>query len=585
MFSSGLGAYLGRVATAFNMEGVAPSLLSTSGLYIWRDIPYFIGGGVDHDKHKLDIFVPSTGFPRPLMPVCLFVHGGSWQRGDRDVLLGLYSNVGILCARAGMMGVVMSYRLAPNVQYSDQVLDVARALVWLRQHAKLYGGAGDRLGLVGHSAGAHLAMMALCDQSYFDQAWQELGGMTQEQPMPETPLANCFVGISGVYDVERLGAQSLGRLLVEPAFGDLASGWVEGSPLFHVRRARAAVDSVRGGCQRDTTSREPPLNALNVASQNPSVSQRHQSLKVSAERSRQCGNEPVPASSTPHSISSISTALLQLPFLAVSSAHAAVSALHATATALFPLLASHGPVKCRGGSPSAYFPTPPRHNPTLLPEASFYATPDSGTPSTSAAATTLGDVQTAAAPIKRRLPPIASEHIAVLLMNAEADWALGSQSDAFARELTTLRTAVQKGVVVQPEPPPRTWLADNQGIGEEGGMESAQGSSVVGSSGSSSSSEDIFTSSALMSGALQNSDEGNDREVQEETTQSGVKEWCNVEALWRHWISEDEARGGVVRRVTLRGRNHVTIATALGQVADPGTGLLERFLGHHMAGR
>ena len=95
-----------------------------AGTYIWRDVPYV---GPDssapaqraptaHDKHCVDVFIPDKPFPRPALPVALFVHGGAWQRGDRQSRLNTYGNVGIACARAGIVGVVMSYRLAPEVR-------------------------------------------------------------------------------------------------------------------------------------------------------------------------------------------------------------------------------------------------------------------------------------------------------------------------------------------------------------------------------------------------------------------------------------------------------------------------------------
>ena len=59
--------------------------------------------------------MPKGSFPRPLAPVVVFVHGGGWVRGDKARLFHLYSNVGIAMAKAGFVGVVMNYRLHPEV--------------------------------------------------------------------------------------------------------------------------------------------------------------------------------------------------------------------------------------------------------------------------------------------------------------------------------------------------------------------------------------------------------------------------------------------------------------------------------------
>lgn len=53
----------------------------------------------------------------------------SWQRGDRRhpaVPDQFYGNVGRAFAANGLVGLVMSYRLAPGVQHPEQVRDVAR---------------------------------------------------------------------------------------------------------------------------------------------------------------------------------------------------------------------------------------------------------------------------------------------------------------------------------------------------------------------------------------------------------------------------------------------------------------------------
>ncbi|CAM9494985.1 unnamed protein product, partial [Ectocarpus fasciculatus] len=93
------------------------------------DVPYYEGGDACDEKHRLDVYIPSAPFPRPLSRTCLFVHGGSWQRGDRRhpaVPDQFYGNVGRAFAAKGLVGLVMSYRLAPEVQHPEQVRDVAR---------------------------------------------------------------------------------------------------------------------------------------------------------------------------------------------------------------------------------------------------------------------------------------------------------------------------------------------------------------------------------------------------------------------------------------------------------------------------
>src|SRR5688500_757131 len=69
------------------------------------DVPY---GG--HERQRLDLFpVESTG-----APVVLFVHGGGFVAGDKQVSQTFYANVGRYFAAHGIVGACMNYRLAPT---------------------------------------------------------------------------------------------------------------------------------------------------------------------------------------------------------------------------------------------------------------------------------------------------------------------------------------------------------------------------------------------------------------------------------------------------------------------------------------
>jgi acetyl esterase/lipase len=108
-----------------------------------------------HERHKLDIYQPEGG---SRMPVVMFVHGGAFIRGARDVNAQIYSNVARYFARKGLLGINVGYRLAPEARYPDGSLDIGAAVAWASAHARDYGGDPERIFLVGHSAGGtHVA--------------------------------------------------------------------------------------------------------------------------------------------------------------------------------------------------------------------------------------------------------------------------------------------------------------------------------------------------------------------------------------------------------------------------------------------
>ncbi|GAA0500375.1 alpha/beta hydrolase [Deinococcus depolymerans] len=123
-------------------QGVLNNVTSTGGLTVQRDVPY----GPDA-RNVLDIYAPGDAKGAP---VVLFIHGGSWQGGDKDG----HKFVGESLARAGYVTGVMSYRLAPRNVYPSYVQDGAQALRLLRDEAARFGGNPDNLFVMGHSAGA-----------------------------------------------------------------------------------------------------------------------------------------------------------------------------------------------------------------------------------------------------------------------------------------------------------------------------------------------------------------------------------------------------------------------------------------------
>lgn len=186
------------------------------------DLDYFTGDGADPVKHKLDLYLPEGEAPAGGWPVFLFVHGGGWASGDRRYIGGTYGNVGRAVARAGIVGVVISYRLAPAVKHPEQVRDVARAIAWTQAHIAEHGGDPARMVIGGHSAGGHLVALVALDPRYL----REVG--------VDPARIRGVAGMSGVYDLRGMTRLQALAPMVTRAFGDDPAGWDEASPITHV---------------------------------------------------------------------------------------------------------------------------------------------------------------------------------------------------------------------------------------------------------------------------------------------------------------------------------------------------------------
>ena len=127
------------------------------------DVPYRTDDDACPEKQRLDLFLPGgSGWP-----MLAFVHGGSLEKGDsaqRLVGHDIYRNIGRFYAARGVGVALINYRLQPDVNWIEQVDDVASAVAWLTPRIEELGGDG-RLFLSGHSAGSWLMSHVALDKA------------------------------------------------------------------------------------------------------------------------------------------------------------------------------------------------------------------------------------------------------------------------------------------------------------------------------------------------------------------------------------------------------------------------------------
>jgi acetyl esterase/lipase len=107
-----------------------------------------------------DVYLPpALSFTPAAAPArcVVFVHGGVWAAGEA----WHYAPLCAALARLGVVTYCVTYTLYPDALVPALVGEVASALAFAMDDAPKRGGDPSRVALVGHSAGAHLALMAL----------------------------------------------------------------------------------------------------------------------------------------------------------------------------------------------------------------------------------------------------------------------------------------------------------------------------------------------------------------------------------------------------------------------------------------
>lgn len=151
--------------------------LTPRGYVRTSDVSY----GEEH-RNQLDVYVPGEG--EGPWPVVVFFHGGRWTFGDKAE----YRFAGQALADSGFVAVLPNYRLYPRNRFPDFLEDAARAVGWVKRNIDSYGGDPGELALMGHSAGAHLALLL-----HMDERWLAAEGVDARALVGT-------VGLAGAYD-------------------------------------------------------------------------------------------------------------------------------------------------------------------------------------------------------------------------------------------------------------------------------------------------------------------------------------------------------------------------------------------------
>jgi acetyl esterase/lipase len=130
---------------------------------------------------RLDVYRPNH---IERAPIVIFIHGGGWNNGDK----AQYRFVGAALAEQGWICASMNYRLYPAVKFPAFVDDAALAIKYVHDHAREFGGDPQKIFVLGHSAGAHIAAMLSLDKRYL----QKVGG--------DTRWLSGVIGLAGPYN-------------------------------------------------------------------------------------------------------------------------------------------------------------------------------------------------------------------------------------------------------------------------------------------------------------------------------------------------------------------------------------------------
>lgn len=178
-------------------------------------------------EKQLNVFLPKK---KGDYPVLLFVHGGSWNSGNKEI----YDFFGSRMARRKVVTVVIDYPLAPEFKVNVMEKAVVQAVHWIQDSIANYGGDPEQIYISGHSAGAHLAALTAMKVSLFPEG---------------TPLRGAILNDPGGLDMDRYLAdsgQTTGKKYIK-AFTEDPQIWKEHSPINFLGETDVPLIIMEGG--------------------------------------------------------------------------------------------------------------------------------------------------------------------------------------------------------------------------------------------------------------------------------------------------------------------------------------------------
>jgi acetyl esterase/lipase len=190
------------------------------------DVPYGPGG----PAHLLDIWRPESPVGNRA-PVLVQIPGGAWtmndKRGQAHAQMARLTDLGWIC-------VAINYRRSPGHSWPAHIVDVKRALAWVRRNIGDYGGDPNFIALTGGSAGGHLcALTALTANEPVLQPGFESADTEVQAAVP-------YYGVYDLTSVDNMHTMMLPfleRVVFKSRFADDPARFESASPIFHVDKS------------------------------------------------------------------------------------------------------------------------------------------------------------------------------------------------------------------------------------------------------------------------------------------------------------------------------------------------------------
>jgi len=203
------------------------------GVVIQQDVAYLEPGR----SEKLDLYLPANRPTNVKSPAVVIIHGGGWRTGDKAAAREF--NIGTNLAKAGYVCASVNYTLEFGNCWPTDLWDCKNAVRFLRANEWKYQVNVEHIGVIGGSAGGHLALMVAYTT--------DVPELEPKSPYPgisdKVQAVVDLYGLADLFTRQKTDADGnpTGRRIANSAFmpGTPKSnpeGWKLGSPVYHISK-------------------------------------------------------------------------------------------------------------------------------------------------------------------------------------------------------------------------------------------------------------------------------------------------------------------------------------------------------------
>lgn len=218
------------------MLTVAAALLvlaTPSAFEVTKDLEY---RNVADQSLKADFYKPAKPLANPA-PLIIAVHGGSWSGGKKEDMASICEAL----ANQGFAVATVSYRLSPKHRWPAHIHDVQASVRYFRANAAKFGVNPDKIGMVGVSAGAHLALLTA-----FSPRWETAPA---DNPTVSSGV-KCVFNIFGPVDLTQDFNPALAGLVSQQVMGikydPKNEVIIRQGPISHISKTSPPVFTIHG---------------------------------------------------------------------------------------------------------------------------------------------------------------------------------------------------------------------------------------------------------------------------------------------------------------------------------------------------